>query len=89
MQFDWDNAKRAKNLVKHGVDFADVSEAFTDPRRHVTVDARFDYGETRLNMLAKISGRVFHVTFTERGSVIWLISARKADRREQRHYDDI
>jgi hypothetical protein len=29
-------------------------------------------------MLAKILGRIFHITFTQRGPVTWLISARKS-----------
>ena len=49
-------------------------------------DTRKDYGETRYNMLARINGRVFHVTFTERGEINWIISARKANKREQRRY---
>jgi uncharacterized DUF497 family protein len=37
-------------------------------------------------MRAKVEGRVFHVTFTERGKITWIISARKANKREQRRY---
>ena len=44
-------------------------------------------GEVRYNMLAKVNGRVFHITFTERGEIIWIISARKANQREQRRYE--
>jgi len=35
-------------------------------------------------MLAKVEGRVFHITYTERGKVIGIISVRKANKREQR-----
>ena len=38
-------------------------------------------------MLEKCGARVFHVTFTIRGSVTWIISARKANKREQRRYE--
>jgi uncharacterized DUF497 family protein len=38
-------------------------------------------------MLAKVEGRVFHITYTERGKVIWIISVRKANKREQRRYE--
>ena len=38
-------------------------------------------------MLAKIGPRIFHITFTMRGSVTWIISARKANAREQRRYE--
>jgi hypothetical protein len=37
------------------------------PEGKVLKDTRKDYGEARYNMLAKVNGRVFHITFTERG----------------------
>lgn len=33
MQFEWDEAKRTKNIVKHGIDFADVPQIFDGPMR--------------------------------------------------------
>jgi uncharacterized DUF497 family protein len=38
-------------------------------------------------MLAKVYGRIFRIAFTERGKVTWVISARKANKREQRRYE--
>jgi uncharacterized DUF497 family protein len=38
--------------------------------------------------LGKIDGRLFAVAYTPRGTVIRLISARKANEREQRKYDE-
>jgi uncharacterized DUF497 family protein len=61
--------------------------AFIDPTRKVAEDTRKNYGETRYNMLAKVNGRIFHITFTERGKIVWIISARKANKREQRRYE--
>jgi len=87
MEFDWHPAKCARNIVERGIDFADVLVAFVDPDRRVVEDTRKDYGETRYNMLAKVEGRVFHLTYTERGEVTWIISARKANTREQRRYE--
>jgi uncharacterized protein len=86
MEFDWNPAKCARNIAERGIDFADVVVGFADPARKVVMDARKDYGEVRYNMLAKVEGRVFHITFTERGTIIWIISARKANKREQRRY---
>jgi hypothetical protein len=60
---------------------------FRGPMKKVVRDDRKDYGEERFNMLAKVEGRVFHVTFTERGQITWIISARKANKREQRRYE--
>jgi uncharacterized DUF497 family protein len=64
-----------------------VLVGFIDPARKVVRDDRKDYGEARYNMLAKVNGRVFHITFTERGRILWIISARKANQREQRRYE--
>jgi uncharacterized DUF497 family protein len=37
-------------------------------------------------MLAMCESGVFHITYTLRGELTWIISARKANRREQRRY---
>jgi uncharacterized protein len=86
MEFGWDEAKRKSNLVKHGLDFADIYPAFSDNTKVIVPDIRANYGELRYNMLAKINERICNITFTERSGVIWLISARKANQREQRRY---
>ncbi len=86
MEFGWDEGKRKSNLAKHGLDFADVFPAFIDATKVIVEDRQTDYGETRYNMLARLHGRICHVTFTERQNVIWLISARKANHREQQRY---
>ncbi|MGL5115969.1 MAG: BrnT family toxin [Beijerinckiaceae bacterium] len=89
MEFAWDEGKRRSNLAKHGLDFADVYPAFFDAKKTVVEDIRSDYGEVRYNMLAKLHGRICHVTFTERNEVVWLISARKANQREQKRYGQL
>jgi uncharacterized DUF497 family protein len=87
MEFDWHPAKRDKTLAERGIDFIDILIGFADPNRRITQDSRKDYGEVRYNMLAKCHGRVFHITFTPRGAVTWIISARKANLREQKRYE--
>lgn len=79
MEFDWHPAKCTKNIAERGIDFADVLVAFIDPNRRVVEDTRKNYCETRYNVLAKVEGRVFHLTYTERGRVIWIISARQTN----------
>jgi len=87
MEFGWNPAKCAKNIAERGIDFTDVVVGFADPSKKVARDDRKDYGEERFNMLAQVEGRVFHITFTERGRITWIISARKANKREQRRYE--
>jgi uncharacterized protein len=85
MAFEWDEDKRQANLVKHGVDFLDMTALFDGPTLEV-VDDRHNYRETRINCTGEIEGRVFVVTITWRGRSRRIISARKANAREQRKY---
>jgi uncharacterized protein len=86
MTFEWDEHKRTRNLEEHGLDFIDVIPCFTDERRVVAEDRRTDYWEQCFHLLCPLRQRIYHVTFTERGANIRIISARKANRREQRYY---
>ena len=87
MGFEWDEAKRQSNVRQHGIDFPDVIPCFSDPQRLVEEDARRDYGERRFHLLCPLRRRLYQVTFTERGQNIRIISARRANQREQRHYE--
>lgn len=52
----------------------------------VWVDDRFDYGECRMIALAPETGILYFVAFVDRGSVRRVISLRRANRREVKHY---
>ena len=84
--FDWDERKRRRNLAEHGIDFLEVLSVFDASHRVEFEDTRKDYGERRHVILCPLEGRLFHVTYTVRGSNRRIISARKANRREQRIY---
>ena len=88
MRFEWDETKRKTNLAKHGIDFEDVPEMFTNPML-VGPDARKDYGEPRQIGFGFIRGRLIAVAFTEREpELIRIISARKANQREETYYQE-
>ena len=87
MEFEWDDAKSDDCFAYRGFDFAHVIRAFADDDRIVGRDRRWDYGEDRYRLLGAIEGRVFVVIYTMRGSVIRIISARKANRREVREHE--
>ena len=87
MEFDWNPAKCAKNIAERGIDFADVLWLSSTPPGRWQKTAARTTARPRYNMLAKVDGRIFHVTFTERGKIVWIISARKANKREQRRYE--
>ena len=87
MEFEWDETKSDDCLRSRGFDFAYASGAFRDENRSVGHDRRWDYGEDRYRVLAAIEGRVFVLVYTLRGSAIRIISARKANNREVREYE--
>jgi uncharacterized DUF497 family protein len=80
VEFGWHATKRDKTIADRGIDFVRMMLGWSDPKRQIAEDTRKDYGEKRFNMLANIQG-------TQRGSVTWIISARKANKREQRRYE--
>lgn len=86
MVFEWDERKRRRNLADREIDFVDVVTVFDAAERIAFEDVRKDYGERRFVILCPIRGRLFHVTYTIRSSNRRIISARKANRREQRIY---
>jgi uncharacterized DUF497 family protein len=47
MDYEWDDAKAAANLAKHGVDFADAIGALADPNRIEDIDDGVGYSEER------------------------------------------
>ena len=87
MHYEWDNAKAAENLRKHGVDFVDAIAALEDPNRLEELDARFEYGEERMQAIGMAHGGVLFVIMTLRDEDLCrIISARKATRHEQDRY---
>ncbi|WP_293624776.1 MULTISPECIES: BrnT family toxin [unclassified Polynucleobacter] len=51
-------------------------------------DQRWDYGEERYQALGAVQGKIFVVIYTKRSSAIRIISARRANRREVRCYEE-
>ena len=86
MLFEWDEAKRRRNLTKHGVDFADMLQAFDGRPTLEWQDTRRHYSERRWRRLAEIEGALYHIAYTRRGPSVRLISARSASRRERKTY---
>lgn len=57
--FDWDEAKREANLVKHGLDFVDALEVFGDPLRIERIDKRREYREERRHVVGRVGEEGF------------------------------
>ena len=85
MRFEWDDAKRQSNLLKHGFDFVGIAEVFEGDT--VTIlDDRFDYGEKRFITLGLLQGRAVVIAHTETEEMIRIISVRKATKNEEISY---
>ena len=84
--FEWDEAKRVKNLEKHGIDFL---RAFRLLVEHHVVFASDRHGEQRYRAVCQEGQSYVTVIYVKRGSVCRIISARKAHRSERRKYQAI
>ena len=88
MEFEWDQVKSDACFAQRGFDFSYVLQAFVDPDRLIRRDHRWDYDEERCQLLGMIEQRVFSVVYTVRNSVIRIISARKANQRGVKDYEN-
>ena len=89
LRFDWDRRKAAANLQKHGVSFDEAQTAFLDEDALIIEDPDHSDVEDRFILLGISAGlRVLFVCHCvrESGSLIRIISARRADRHEQEQY---
>ncbi len=92
MRFEWDETKNAANLRKHKVSFELACEVFDDPLQRSVAD-RTEDGEQRWNTTGMVGGVVLLIVAhlwrdDHAGDVIRIISARKATRKERRHYEN-
>jgi uncharacterized DUF497 family protein len=87
--FEWDDRKDRANRKKHGVSFEEARNAFLDENARVLPDPEHSEEEERFVLLGlSTSLRILVVChcYRQKDEVIRIISARKADREEQRQY---
>lgn len=85
MQIEFDPLEEVANRTKHGASLSTAGELDWEAAL-AWIDDRFDYGETRVTALAPASGILYCVAFVDRGDVRRIISLRRANRREVKHY---
>ena len=85
MRIDFDLVKDAGNLNKHGLSLALAVEIEWESAL-VWIDDRQEYGEMRMIALAPKTRIVNFVAFVDRGTLRRIISLRRANRREVKHY---
>ena len=89
--FEWDEEKARSNERKHGVSFERAKFAFDDPYALLEQD-RIESGELRWQTIGLVEGIIILLiahTIVEQGEneIIRIISARRANRQEQRRYE--
>ena len=85
MRIEFDPTKDAGDQAKHGGPLAWAGELDWEAAL-VWVDERFEYGESRMIALAPKTETLYCVAFVDRGEVRRVISLRRANRREVKHY---
>ena len=86
MRFEFDPAKLATNVAKHGVWFSAADDFAWKSRRSKSTTSRKSYGESRLCATGLVGTRLLVLVFTLRESAVRIISLRKANQREVRRY---
>jgi uncharacterized protein len=88
MIFEWDPVEATANIKKHRVRFEEAASVFLDPLALTFPDPDHSEKEDReISIGCSAKRRVLLVAHTARAGVIRIISARRATRREQKHYE--
>jgi uncharacterized DUF497 family protein len=85
MEFEFDPAKSAPNLEKHGIDFDAVQEIWQDVMR-AEIPAR-TADEPRWLVIGQIDGKHWSVVVTYREQRVRIISARRSRTEEVALYE--
>jgi uncharacterized DUF497 family protein len=88
VNFEWDENKRAENIGKHNLDFADAWQIFDAPML-VGIDNREDYGETRFIGIGFLKNFAVVIVFSEPNEeTIRIISLRRALKYEREQLEE-
>lgn len=88
MDFEWNRAKAATNVRKHGVTFEEAATAFDDPFAVTFADPDHSASEERwLTFGISNRQRLLVVSHTERHDCLRIISAREATRHEHKIHE--
>jgi uncharacterized DUF497 family protein len=87
--FDWDPDKAELNFRKHRVSFEEAASVFDDPLETTVFDPDHSEDEERyISVGMSVWGRLLVVSYTERDDKIRIISARVANKRERKKYEE-
>jgi len=89
LRFIWNEKKAIENKKKHKTTFEEAETAFSDPNARIIYDPDHSEEEDRFVLLGLSSSlRILTIChcYREDNGVIRIISARKANKREQKLY---
>ncbi|WP_456405160.1 BrnT family toxin [Thiolapillus sp.] len=84
-RFEYDESKSASNREKHGIDFVEAQQLWSDPDL-VEIRARSDT-EPRFLIIARILGNHWSAVITYRDENIRIISVRRSRNTEVELYE--
>lgn len=87
--FDWDIHNQTKNKLKHNISAGQIEEVFFDEQQIVLFDQKHSQKELRHQVIGQtFDGLLLFVVFTQRGYKLRPISARKANKKERKIYEN-
>ena len=86
-EFEWDDAKAAKNLKRHNIRFETACWVYDDDSAIVGDDPASSDDEDRYFITGRVGDHVLTVIYTYRGERTRIISARLATKRETDDYN--
>lgn len=88
MEFEWNREKAAANFKKHGVSFEEAALAFFDENAVELFDETNSENEIRYQIIGISDTRLIFVVYTARNEKIRIISARKANAKHIKIYNE-
>lgn len=86
--FEWDKGNIEKSYKKHGIRPKEAEELFLDEEILILEDTEHSKQEKRFEAIGKIiEGKILFLAFTLRRDKIRIISARAANQKERRRYE--
>lgn len=85
--FDWDEANKLKNWIRHRVKAKECEELFFNEPLYIFEDKEHSQTEDRYIALGQTNkARRLHLVFTIRKDKIRVISARDQNKKERKYY---
>jgi uncharacterized protein len=89
LRFEWDPAKAAENLAKHGVSFEEAATVFRDALSATGSDPDHSIDEERFVTFGiSTAGRLLTIAHTDHDDTIRIISARPVTPSERNIYEE-